>query len=126
MTMQIVGIDHVQVAMPSGGEDLARAFYTGILGLPEIPKPIQIRHRGGVWFQCAGMQIHLGVEQEFRPARKAHPAFRVEQLDALLEKLDASGFDVVHDESLPDVRRAFTSDPFGNRIELIASLAPLP
>ena len=120
---RIYGLDHVQLAMPAGQEDLARAFYGGTLGLTEIPKPPQLAGRGGVWFSCGPLQVHLGVEQDFRPARKAHPAFLVEQLDALSQRCREAGIDLVPDEPLEGRRRIFVYDPFGNRIELIEPLA---
>jgi catechol 2,3-dioxygenase-like lactoylglutathione lyase family enzyme len=113
-------IDHVQVAAPPGCEDDARAFYGGVLGLDEIEKPEQLRPRGGVWFALAGaQQLHVGVEREFAPARKAHPAFAVDDLDRLAARI---GTDAVQwDGELPGVRRFYTSDPFGNRLEFVAA-----
>jgi catechol 2,3-dioxygenase-like lactoylglutathione lyase family enzyme len=120
-----VALDHVQLAMPRGQEDAARRFYCGVLGLPEIPKPAHLAARGGVWFQCAWLQLHLGVAEEFRPARKAHPAFVVDDLAALVESLVERGL-VVHSdvEQLAGSRRVFTEDPFGNRIELLQPDVP--
>jgi catechol 2,3-dioxygenase-like lactoylglutathione lyase family enzyme len=109
-------LDHVQVAAPPGCEAEARRFYGELLGLAEIPKPEPLRARGGVWFE----QLHIGVETDFRPARKAHPALRVPDLDALAERLAAAGAPVEWDESLPGVRRFYTADPWGNRVELMA------
>ena len=117
--MRILGLDHVQVAMPASAEEKARAFYSGLLGLPEISKPAQLAGRGGVWFQCGSLQLHLGVEKNFNPAKKAHPALRVVGLETLLTTLRDGGFSVVDDVSIPEIRRSFTEDPFGNRIELI-------
>jgi catechol 2,3-dioxygenase-like lactoylglutathione lyase family enzyme len=119
--MKIIGFDHVQVAMPEGREESARDFYGLLLGLPEIPKPEQTAGRGGVWYQCGRLQLHLGVDPGFHPARKAHPALLVEGYGALLEALERAGYEVRPDKSLPDVTRAFTFDPFGNRIELISA-----
>jgi catechol 2,3-dioxygenase-like lactoylglutathione lyase family enzyme len=113
-------LDHVQVAMPAGGEDAARRFYTGLLGLAEIAKPEPLRATGGVWFEPG---LHLGVEAEFRPARKAHPGLRMADLDATAARLEAAGADVEWDERWPDVRRLYTHDPFGNRLELLAAPA---
>lgn len=107
--------------MPQGGEEKARAFYVRLLGLIELPKPSELAGRGGAWFQCGALQLHLGVELEFRPAKKAHPALRVEQLDELLSRLRSAGCEVADDTSVPKIRRAFTADPFGNRIELVAA-----
>lgn len=115
----VLGLDHVQVAIPRGEEDRARVFYSGLLGLEEIPKPGATAQRGGAWFQCGPLQLHLGVEEPFAPARKAHPALRIRGYGELLAKLTAAGYRVVEDTSLPDVRRFFVSDPFGNRVELI-------
>ena len=89
--MKILSIDHVQIAMPSGEEETARAFYVNLLGFTEIPKPPKLVKRGGVWFQSENVQLHLGVENDFRPARKAHPAFLVDDLEAILEKVQHAG-----------------------------------
>ena len=119
--MRILGIDHIQLAMPAGGEPAARGFYTGVLGLPELPKPTDLAKRGGCWFGSADVRIHLGVEGDFRPARKAHPALLVSHLHELLERCRRAGCTVVADEPLEGRPRAYVSDPFGNRIELIDS-----
>jgi catechol 2,3-dioxygenase-like lactoylglutathione lyase family enzyme len=116
----VYGLDHVQLAMPAGGEQLARHFYGELLGLAEIRKPQNLASRGGAWFQCGNLQLHLGVESEFRPAKKAHPALLVRDLATLLLTLTAAGCEVRHDpEPVPGIPRVFISDPFGNRIELI-------
>jgi catechol 2,3-dioxygenase-like lactoylglutathione lyase family enzyme len=117
--MKVVGIEHLQLAMPRGEEDRARAFYSGILGIPEIPKPPELAKRGGVWFESEFLKIHLGVEAEFRPARKAHPALLVEDLRALVALLRERGMQVVDDEALEGFMRVYVADPFGNRIELM-------
>jgi catechol 2,3-dioxygenase-like lactoylglutathione lyase family enzyme len=109
-------LDHVQIAMPADGEDAARGFYTGVLGLAELAKPEPMRASGGVWFEPG---IHLGVEAGFRPARKAHPGLRVTDLDGTAARLEAAGADVEWDTRWPDVRRFYTHDPFGNRLELL-------
>ena len=119
--MRILGFDHVQLAMPQGGEEKARGFYVRLLGLVELPKPSELAGRGGAWFQCGPLQLHLGVEPVFNPAKKAHPALRVERLEELLASLRSAGCEVVDDISVPEIRRAFTADPFGNRIELVAA-----
>ena len=119
--MKVLGFDHVQLAMPAGGEKDARAFYIHLLGLVELQKPPELAGRGGAWFQCGSLQLHLGVEKEFRPARKAHPALKVKQLEELLALLRSAGCEATDDTSVPEIRRAFTCDPFGNRIELVAS-----
>ena len=116
----VYGIDHIQLAMPAGGEQLVRRFYGEVLGLTELPKPPNLAARGGAWFQCGSLQLHLGVESDFRPARKAHPALLVRDLATVLKTLAAAGFEVTHDsEPVQGFDRAFTSDPFGNRIELV-------
>lgn len=116
----ILAIDHVQLAMPADEEEIARAFYAGVLGLAEISKPPQLARRGGVWFQAGSVQIHLGIEADFHPAKKAHPAFIVADLDALLDRVRKAGYEV--DTSQPPLDgyvRAHIFDPFGNRIELM-------
>jgi len=105
--------------MPAGKEGKARAFYGGVLGLTEIPKPEHLAKRGGVWFVGGTLHLHLGVEQDFRPARKAHPALLVEELDALVERCREAGVEVVPDDLLEGRRRVYVHDTFGNRIELI-------
>jgi catechol 2,3-dioxygenase-like lactoylglutathione lyase family enzyme len=117
--MRIVGLDHLQLAMPAGGEPEARAFYGQLLGLTEIAKPTPLAARGGCWFAGAGLQLHLGVELPFAPARKAHPAFLVADLEACRERLLAAGVPLTPDDTLPHVRRFYVADPFGNRIEFI-------
>ena len=115
--MQIVALDHIQLAMPAGKEELARHFYNQVLGLPEVAKPLLLQDRGGCWFQGPGVGVHLGVEASFTPARKAHPAFVVEDLVEFQQRLEAAGVPIIPDDSLPNVRRFYASDPFGNRIE---------
>jgi catechol 2,3-dioxygenase-like lactoylglutathione lyase family enzyme len=115
----VEGLDHVQLACPAGGEDEARRFYGGLLGLREIDKPAPLRSRGGVWFECGAQQLHLGVEEGFVAARKAHPALLVSDV-ASLEVLARRLRDVRWDEDLPGYRRFYTEDPFGNRLELLS------
>jgi catechol 2,3-dioxygenase-like lactoylglutathione lyase family enzyme len=115
----ITGIDHVQLAMPPGMEQAAREFYEGLLGIPEVPKPENLAKRGGAWFERGSLKIHLGVEAEFRPARKAHPALLVEDLAGLIAHLKARGVVVIDDEALEGYVRVYVADPFGNRIELM-------
>ncbi|HEX8242132.1 MAG TPA: VOC family protein [Longimicrobium sp.] len=115
----IVGLDHVQLAMPRGGEERARAFYAGVLGMAEVPKPAALVPRGGAWFAAGAAEVHLGVEDDFRPARKAHPALLVGSLGAVLEACRAAGCAIVDAEPLEGREHAYVSDPFGNRIELI-------
>ena len=117
--MTIVGVDHVQLAMPAGREEDARAFYSSLLGLPEVPKPEDLAKRGGVWFESSEVRVHLGVDGEFRPAKKAHPAFLVKDLRLLVERLRAAGVAVTDDEPLAGYDRVYVSDPFGNRLELM-------
>lgn len=117
--MTIIRIDHVQLAMPHGGEDRAREFYAGLLEVPEVPKPPALAERGGVWFQRGDVRIHLGVDPEFRAALKAHPALLVRDLAALAQRLRAAGVEVVDDDLLPGYRRVYATDPFGNRLELM-------
>lgn len=118
---QVIAIDHVQLAMSAGGEAEARRFYGGVLGLREVPKPAGLAGRGGCWFTSAdeSAAVHLGVEDDFRPARKAHPAFVVANLDGLRARLAGAGAEIVEDDTI-DARRFYTADPFGNRIELVA------
>ena len=115
----LLGLDRVQLAAPPGCEEAARRFFGDALGLDEIEKPEPLRARGGVWFRCGAQQLHIGVEREFSPARKAHPAFHVADYDALLERLGEAGIETSADESIPGLRRSFVADPFGNRIELL-------
>lgn len=121
--MQVLAIDHVQLAMPAGGEAAARQFYGGLLGMAELPKPKPLRARGGAWFEAGGVRLHLGVEEPFAPARKAHPALRVAGLAALLVRLGAAGVPVVRDVAIEGMERVHVSDPFGNRIELMEPAA---
>jgi catechol 2,3-dioxygenase-like lactoylglutathione lyase family enzyme len=119
-------VDHVQLAMPRGEEPAARAFYVGALGMAELPKPAEVASRGGCWFASGDVQLHLGVEDDFRPARKAHPALRCHDFDALLECLRDCKVTIREDAAIPGTRRAFVDDPFGNRIELIAQSLTTP
>jgi catechol 2,3-dioxygenase-like lactoylglutathione lyase family enzyme len=115
--MTITGYDHVQVALPAGGEAAAREFYGALLGMTEVAKPPELAARGGCWFTSGEAVLHLGVEEPFRPARKAHPAFVVDDLDALAVTLTAAGHSCVPAAEIPGVRRFHTVDPFGNRLE---------
>ncbi|MCW5803321.1 MAG: VOC family protein [Deltaproteobacteria bacterium] len=123
--MTVLGIDHVQLAIPPGGEERARAFYGATLGLVEVEKPAAMRGRGGMWFQAGPVQIHLGLEPEMRPSVKAHPALVVAGLDAYLARLAAAGYAWTEATDLPGIRRGHTTDPFGNRIELIERGGPV-
>ncbi len=115
----VIGLDHLQLAMPPGREDEARAFYAGVLGLAELAKPPNLVGRGGVWFALGSQQLHLGVETDFHPARKAHPAFLVQDLAALREQLTQAGFAPYQDEPLAGYARFYVADPFGNRLEFL-------
>jgi len=116
---EFVCIDHVQLAMPAGQEAVARAFFCDVLGMREISKPPELAKRGGCWFQAGDVQIHLGVEADFRPAKKAHPALRFKNYELLLANLAAASVQVEDAKDIPGVRRCHIHDPFGNRIELV-------
>jgi catechol 2,3-dioxygenase-like lactoylglutathione lyase family enzyme len=114
----ITGLDHVQLAMPRGEEEAARSFYASLLGMTELPKPPTLAGRGGCWFSSGPALVHLGVEDPFSPARKAHPGFLVDDLEALQDLLAGAGHDCVRaDDEIPGLRRFHTHDCFGNRIE---------
>jgi catechol 2,3-dioxygenase-like lactoylglutathione lyase family enzyme len=117
--MTILRINHVQLAMPRGLEEKGRRFYSDVLGLHEIPKPASLAARGGAWFELGGAQVHLGVDPDFHPAKKAHVAFDVDNLDALAARCRAAGHEPRHDNQVPGMRRFFVDDPFGNRLELV-------
>lgn len=117
--MTVGDLYHVQLAMPEGGEDEAVEFYEQLLGIPQVPKPRHLVVRGGCWFESERVRVHLGVEQEFRPASKAHPAFLVDDVTRLRERLTDAGVEVVDDQPLPGFRRFYVYDPFGNRLEFL-------
>jgi catechol 2,3-dioxygenase-like lactoylglutathione lyase family enzyme len=119
--LRVVALDHVQLAMPVGREAEAEAFYCDVLGFAVLPKPEPLASRGGRWFASGSVQVHLGVESDFRPARKAHPALIVDDFDDLIGRLDALGASWRWDEDQPGTRRLYVDDPFGNRVELIDS-----
>ncbi|CAG7653966.1 VOC family protein [Paenibacillus allorhizosphaerae] len=121
MSFRYTGIDHVQLAAPEGCESEARTFYAGVLGWSEIPKPEKLRSRGGVWFLCGAHQVHIGVQNDFVPATKAHPAFHVHNVDALRSSLLDKGMKVTDDDVRADegVKRFYLNDPFGNRLEFL-------
>jgi catechol 2,3-dioxygenase-like lactoylglutathione lyase family enzyme len=112
-----MSLHHVQVSGPAGCEDAMRSFYGGVLGMTELEKPERLRRRGGAWFRSGSLEIHVGIEEGFRPARKAHPGIAVDDVDALAERVAASGAPVEWDDAIPGVRRFHTSDPMGNRLE---------
>jgi len=119
---EVVALDHLQLAMPRGREPEARAFYGDILGLRELTKPANLALRGGVWFELGTQQLHLGVDGDFHPAKKAHPAFLVRDLPGLRARLEHNGYKPYEDEPLDGYRRCYVADPFGNRLELMEPL----
>jgi catechol 2,3-dioxygenase-like lactoylglutathione lyase family enzyme len=121
MSFEIMRFDHVQLAMPPGREAEAEAFYSGLLGLERIPKPAPLAARGGCWFRRGDLAVHLGVEEDFRPARKAHPAFVVDDLEALETACAAAGVGVRPNPDRGASRGAYVDDPFGNRMEFLAA-----
>lgn len=122
--MTIRALHHVQLAMPRGGEETAISFYQDLLGFTKVAKPLILAARGGVWFERGQVRVHLGVEDGFQPARKAHPAFEVGGLAKMLEQLEAAGVTVTRDQNLPGFERGYVDDPFGNRIELLEPQDP--
>jgi catechol 2,3-dioxygenase-like lactoylglutathione lyase family enzyme len=116
---RFVRLHHIQVSIPAGKEDVARAFYSGILGMTEIAKPPVLAQRGGVWFLTNAVELHLRAEQDFRPAQKTHPAFVVDHLDSLAARLTAYGAIPQWDEDFPGYRRFYADDSFGNRLEFL-------
>ncbi|MDQ0454960.1 VOC family protein [Rhizobium paknamense] len=120
--MALLGFHHVQLAMPAGEEARARAFYSAVLGLSEVEKPADLAGRGGCWFESGSLRVHLGVEADFRPARKAHPAFLVDDLARLERRVREGGYETATDVPLAGFTRLHVFDPFGNRIELIQAM----
>lgn len=120
---RLPALHHVNVVMPAGGEHDARAFYAGLLGLTEIEKPLDMRGRGGCWFSTGTVDVHVSVDPDFAPAKKAHIAIQVADLAELEETLRAAGYPITPDVDLPGLRRFHTEDPFGNRTEIMAALA---
>ena len=118
----ILRLHHVQLAVPPGGEAACRAFWGGVLGMGELTEPPALAARGGCWFRRGGLEVHLGVEDPFAPARKAHPAVLVHGLDRLVARLEAAGHPVTWDDAFPGHRRCYVDDPFGNRLELLEPL----
>ena len=117
----LMSLDHVQLAIPPGKENDCRLFYCGLLGMIEVAKPPELAKRGGLWLRSGTINLHLGVEPEFQPARKAHPAFRVADLDLLAKRLKAAGYEAIWDKVSPNERRFFVHDGVGNRLEMIAA-----
>ncbi|GAA5079517.1 VOC family protein [Streptomyces similanensis] len=115
----LTAVDHVQLAAPPGSEGDLRAYYAGVLGMTEIPKPPLLAARGGCWFQAGSVQLHLGIEEDFRPARKAHPGLRVRGIEAYAARLAERGAPVTWDDHLPGHRRFYSEDPVGNRLEFL-------
>ena len=125
--MKVTGFDHIQIAMPAGEEERARSFYGHVLGMTEIPKPAALAGRGGAWFQAGAAVIHLGVEADFRAARKAHPALLVDELEQFIERCQEAGVEIDLDQpALDGYRRAHVYDPFGNRVELMEKISAGP
>jgi catechol 2,3-dioxygenase-like lactoylglutathione lyase family enzyme len=122
----LIAVDHVQLAAPPGSEERLRAYYAGVLGMTEIPKPPVLAARGGCWFRSGTVILHLGIEEDFRPARKAHPGLRVTAIDAYAERLRDCGAPVTWDDALPGHRRFYSEDPVGNRLEFLEPLATAP
>ena len=115
----VVGLDHVQLSMPRGEEARAERFYSGVLGFAMLPKPPHLAARGGCWFQSGSVRVHLGVENGFAPARKAHPAFVVSSLAELQQQLETAGIEIVWDTQIHGFQRFYAADPFGNRLEFM-------
>jgi catechol 2,3-dioxygenase-like lactoylglutathione lyase family enzyme len=122
--MPILSLDHVQVAIPVGGEERARTFYVGILGLTEIAKPASMAGRNSIWFVAGSVNLHLGIEEDFHPAKRAHPALVVDNLDDVVAACESAGLATRPDTSYNNFRRVHVFDPFGNRLELMESTAP--
>ncbi|MGR4883389.1 VOC family protein [Streptomyces sp. LARHCF249] len=122
----LTAVDHVQLAAPAGSEDRLRAYYTDVLGMTEVSKPAVLAARGGCWFAAGPVQLHLGVEHDFRPARKAHPGLRVTGIEAYARRLEERGAEVVWDDGLPGHRRFYSEDPVGNRLEFLEPRGPQP
>ncbi|MBT2392708.1 glyoxalase [Streptomyces sp. ISL-1] len=115
----LAAVDHVQLAAPPGSEETLRVYYTDVLGMTEIPKPPVLAARGGCWFQAGPVQLHLGIEADFRPSKKAHPGLRVTEIEAYAARLEVRGAKVVWDDNLPNHRRFYSEDPVGNRLEFL-------
>jgi catechol 2,3-dioxygenase-like lactoylglutathione lyase family enzyme len=122
--MPILSLDHVQLAIPAGGEERARSFYTGILGLTEVAKPASMAGRSSIWFAAGPVNLHVGVEEDFHPAKHAHPALVVDSLDRIVAACEHAGLPTRPDTSFNNFRRVHVFDPFGNRLELMESITP--
>ena len=120
----ITAVDHVQLAAPPGSEDRLRAYYVDVLGMTEIPKPPVLAARGGCWFQAGAVQLHVGIEEDFRPAKKAHPGLRVTGIEGYAARLAARGAQITWDDNLPGHRRFYSEDPVGNRLEFLQPVRP--
>ena len=120
MMQFLTGIDHIQIAAPPDSEELARKFYGEILGMREIPKPENLKARGGCWFQCGAQEVHIGIQADFTPAKKAHPGFTVHALQQLKTRLEEADYIISEEPPIAGRERFFTHDPFGNRIEFLA------
>ena len=120
MSKFLTGIDHIQIAAPPGSEDAARKFYGELLGMEEIPKPENLKGRGGCWFHCGSHEVHIGIQQDFMPAKKAHPGFTVNALKQLKSRLEEADYTISEEPPIEGRSRFFTHDPFGNRIEFLA------
>jgi catechol 2,3-dioxygenase-like lactoylglutathione lyase family enzyme len=119
MSFEMIGIDHVQLAAPKGSEEKARLFYGELLGLIEMEKPEKLKTGGGCWFHCGSHEIHIGVENEFAPALKAHPGIVVKNIEGVRRVLEENGYKVKEDTRIEDRKRIFVNDPFGNRVEFL-------
>ena len=120
MNIFLTGIDHIQIAAPSSSEDAARRFYGELLGMEEIPKPDNLKARGGCWFRCGLHEVHIGIQQDFMPAKKAHPGFTVDALEQLQSRISEAGYLINEEQPIDGRSRFFTHDPFGNRIEFLS------
>lgn len=118
------GLHHVQVSIPAGSEDTCRAFYTGVLGLIEVPKPAVLAARGGLWLRADTLELHLGVDPDFVPQRKGHPGILVRDIDALAARVTAAGYTITWDGLFPGYRRCYVHDPLGNRLEFLSPADP--
>lgn len=123
VAMPVLRLDHVQLAMPAGGEEQAISFYEGLLGITHVPKPPHFAQRGGCWFEDGDLKVHLGVDESFHPAAKAHPAFVVDDVRGLSAQIAAAGHRVTEDQALEGYDRVYAYDPFGNRLELMQPLS---